>query len=141
MKEVLCTVVGVAGSAIAGAFGGWDAALSTLIIFMAIDYIAGLAVAGIFKKSPKTETGALESHAGWRGLCKKCMTLVLVLVAHRLDLVVGATYIRDGVCIAFIVNEAISIVENAGLMGLPIPAPITKAIDVLQNRIDGGNEE
>lgn len=140
MKEVLCTALGAAGSVIAGIWGGWDTALSTLIMLLTIDYITGLMVAGFFKKSPKTATGALESHAGWRGLCKKCITLILVLVAHRLDLVIGATYIRDGVCIAFIANEVISIIENAGLMGVPIPAPITRAIEILQNGEDKGNE-
>ncbi len=132
MKEFFVTVIGVAGSAIAGMFGGWDASLGALLGCMGIDYASGLMVAGIFKRSPKTETGALESAAGWKGLARKVMTLLLVLVAHMLDIVMGATYIRDAVCIAFIANEAISIVENAGLMGLPIPAVITKAIDILQ---------
>lgn len=53
-----------------------------------------------------------------------------VLVAYRLDLVIGTNYIRDAVIIAFIANETISLVENAGLMGLPLPAVITKAIDI-----------
>ena len=134
MKEGICTLIGVIGSAFAGAFGGWDTALVTLVIFMGADYVSGLIVAGVFKQSSKTESGALESHAGWKGLCRKCMTLMLVLVAHMLDLVIGATYIRDAVCIAFITNETISIIENAGLMGIPIPAVITKAIDILQRK-------
>ena len=60
------------------------------------------------------------------------MTLVFVLVAYRLDLVIGTNYIRDAVIIAFIANETISLVENAGLMGLPLPEVISKAIDILQ---------
>lgn len=83
-KETICTAVGVAGSAIAAAFGGWDEALVTLIIFMVIDYLSGLAVAGIFHKSNKSENGALESRAGWKGLCRKCVTLLFVLIAYRL---------------------------------------------------------
>lgn len=59
--------------------------------------------------------------------------LLFVLVAYRLDLTVGSTYIRDAVIIAFIANEVISITENAGLMGIPIPTVIIKAIDVLKN--------
>lgn len=136
MKEVICTVFGVIGSAIATAFGGWDAGLVTLVIFMCVDYVSGLVVAGVFKKSTKTETGALESKAGWKGLCKKCMTLLFVLVAYRLDLIIGTNYIRDAVIIAFIANELISLVENAGLMGVPMPDIITKAIDILQKKTE-----
>ena len=108
----------------------------TLVIFMAIDYISGLAVAGVFHASRKTDSGALESRAGWKGLCKKAMTLLFVLVAHRLDMVIGTTYIRDAVVIAFVANELISIVENAGLMGVPMPAAIENAIDILQKKVD-----
>ena len=137
---MICTVLGVIGSAIATAFGGWDAGLVTLVIFMTIDYISGLVIAGVFKKSTKTETGALESKAGWKGLCKKCMTLIFVLVAYRLDIVIGTNYIRDAVIIAFIANELISLVENAGLMGVPMPDVITNAIDILQKKSDTESE-
>ena len=69
------------------------------------------------------------------------MTLLFVLVAYRLDLVIGTNYIRDAVIIAFIANETISLVENAGLMGLPLPAVITKAIDVLQKKVEVEDNE
>lgn len=131
MKTSICTVVGAIGGCIATLFGGWDAGLVTLIIFMVIDYLSGLAVAGIFHKSKKTESGTLESRAGFKGLCRKCMTLLFVLIAYRLDIVIGSDYIRDAVITGFIANETISIVENAGLMGIPLPGVITKAIDVL----------
>lgn len=134
MKEGLCTGIGVVGGFIASLFGGWDAALITLLMFMVIDYVSGLIVAGVFHNSNKTETGTLESKAGWKGLCGKCMTLLFVLIAYRLDLALGVTYIRDAVIIGFMANELISIVENAGLMGLPLPAVITKAIDVLTKK-------
>ncbi len=83
MKKGICTAVGVVGSAIAAAFGGWDQALVTLVIFMVIDYLSGLIVAGIFHNSRKTENGALESRAGWKGLCRKGVTLLFVLIAYR----------------------------------------------------------
>ena len=136
MKQTICTVIGVTGSIIARLFGGWDDALVTLLIFMLIDYVSGLVVAGVFKKSPKTDTGALESKAGWKGICRKGMTLLFVLIAYRLDLTIGTNYIRNAVIIAFIANETISLVENAGLMGVPLPAVITKAIDVLQKKAE-----
>lgn len=135
MKEhVVYAVLGTIGGFISSLFGGWDSALTTLVIFMAIDYITGLMVAGIFKKSRKTENGALESHTGWKGLCRKGVTLLIVLVACRLDIEAGTTFIRDAAVIAFVANEAISIIENAGLMGVPIPSVITKGIDVLKSK-------
>lgn len=134
MKQFICTFIGMTGSAIASIFGGWDTGLVSLLIFMALDYVSGLVVAGVFHKSNKTATGSLESKAGWKGLCRKCMTLVFVLVAYRLDLVIETNYIRDAVIIAFMANELISLVENAGLMGIPLPAVITKAIDILQKK-------
>ncbi|WP_313339818.1 phage holin family protein [Lacrimispora sp.] len=134
MKNILCTTAGVVGGFIASLFGGWDTGIATLVLFMGIDFFSGLAVAGIFKNSTKTETGALESRAGFKGLCRKCMTLLFVLIAFRLDLAIGTNYIRDAVIIGFMANELISIVENAGLMGLPLPGVLTKAIDVLKKK-------
>lgn len=136
MKEMVCTTIGVIGSAVTSLFGGWDTGLTTLLIFMALDYVTGLIVAGVFKNSPKTKNGALESHAGWKGLCRKGIMLAFVLVAYRLDLTIGTNYIRDCLIIAFIANETISLVENAGLMGVPLPTVITKAIDILQKKTE-----
>lgn len=142
MKETICTMIGVVGSGIAAFFCGWDAAIATLLIFMAVDYITGLIVAGVFHRSGKTESGALESGAGWQGLCRKGMSLLVLLVACRLDLMIGSSFIRDGVVIAFVTNETISIVENAGLMGVPVPAPIMQAIEVLKKKSEGvGKQE
>lgn len=134
MKTTLLTVVGAVGGAIAAAFGGWDEALTTLLICMVIDYITGLVVAGVFHNSPKSTSGALESNAGLKGLFRKAAMLLFVLIGHRLDLAMGTSYVKDAVCIGFIANELISVVENAGLMGLPIPSIITDAIDILNQK-------
>ena len=132
MKVSIMTGIGLVGSFAASLFGGWDAALATLILFMGIDYLTGLIVAGVFHNSGKTENGSLESRAGWKGLCRKGVTLLIVLIGCRLDLIMETNFIRDGVVIAFIANETISIIENAGLMGIPIPSTITNAIEVLK---------
>ena len=137
----ICLAVGVIGSFIASMFGGWDSALTTLVIFMGIDYLTGLLVAGVFHASDKTDGGTLESRAGWKGLCRKGVSLLIVLVACRLDLIIGgvgngSTFIRDACIIGFVTNEAISIIENAGLMGIPIPSVILKGIDVLKKKSD-----
>lgn len=134
IKIWVTSAIGAVGGFISAAFGGWTSAMTTLIIFMAIDYITGLLVAGVFKKSKKTKNGALESRAGFKGLCRKGVMLLIVLVACRLDIELHTTYIRDAVCIAFIANETISIIENAGLMGVPIPKAIVKAIELLKSK-------
>ena len=137
IKTTLLAIVGMAGSVIANLLGGWDTALQTILIFMAIDYVTGLIVAGVFKKSTKTDTGALESKAGWKGLCRKGMTLLIILVAAQMDKVSGTEVIRNAVIIGYIANEALSIIENAGLMGLPVPKFITNAIDILKKKSEG----
>lgn len=136
VKEIICAVVGITGSLISKALGGWDAALTTLVIFMCADYFTGLLVAGVFHKSKKTDNGALESHVGWKGLCKKGVILLFVLIAFRLDLALGLDFIRTTVIIGFMANELISIIENAGLMGIPIPGVLGKAIDILTQKAD-----
>ena len=137
--NVLYSLVGAIGGFVAMAFGGWSDALITLIVFMALDYVTGLIVAGIFKKSKKSENGALESRAGFKGLCRKGVALMIVLVAVRLDIVMHTTYIKDAVIIALVANESISIIENAGLMGIPVPGIIARAIDVLRNESEKAN--
>jgi toxin secretion/phage lysis holin len=139
IKDALCFALGAVGAFISAFFGGWDAALTTLMIFMIIDYATGMIVAAVFHRSEKTASGTLESRAGWKGLTRKCMTLLFVLIAHRLDLLIGTSYIKDMVAISFCVNELISITENAGLMGIPLPPIMAKAIDILTDKIDTGN--
>lgn len=132
IKTAVLAAIGTIGGGIAALFGGWTSAMTTLIIFMVIDYATGIIVAGVFHRSGKSKSGALESRAGFKGLCRKGMILLILLVACRLDLVLGTGYIKDCVCIAFVVNETLSIIENAGLMGVPIPQVLIKAIDVLK---------
>ena len=133
MKHIICTITGIIGSIVVTLFGGWDTALQTLVIFMVIDWITGgILLPVVFKKSPKSKNGTLESRAGWKGLCRKVMTLFFVLIAVRLDLLMGTSYLRDAVCIGFIANEAVSIIENAGLMGVPLPESIGNVVNALK---------
>lgn len=141
MKQTMCTAAGLVGGALSAAFGGWTGLLSALLILMAADYVTGLAVAGLFHKSRKSEGGALESKAGWKGLCRKCMTLLLVLAAHQADLVLGTACLRDGVIVGFCANELLSLTENAGLMGLPMPKVLRRAVDALAEKEDESDDE
>lgn len=134
MKQTICTAIGMVGAAAAWAFGGWDTALMALLICMGVDYISGSLVALVFRKSPKTPSGAYNSAYGLKGLCKKGLMLLFVLVAVQIDKVLGIGYVRDAVCIGFCSNEIISIVENLGLAGIPMPAIVTKALEQLQKK-------
>lgn len=126
---------GVIGSFIAGLFGGWDIGISVLCIFIMFDLITGLTSAALCK-SKKSESGGINSKVIWIGIMKKILELMMVVIGHQLDLLIGANYIRDAVVIAYIITETISIIENAGLIGLPVPTVITKVIDVLKNKND-----
>ena len=141
LKTTIVCIIGAVGSFVANLFGGWTSDLETLMIMMGIDFAMGLLIAAIWKKSEKSKTGALSSWSAWKGLCRKGVSLLFVLIAYRLDLVLGVNYIRTAVIIGFIVNELISIIENAGIMGIPIPGVITKAIDMLKQKSEGDTHD
>ena len=126
--------MGIVGAAAAWAFGGWDTALIALLICIGIDYVSGSLVALVFHKSTKTETGAYNSSYGLKGLCKKMLMLLFVVASVQIDRVLGTDYVRDAVCIGFCTNEIISIIENLGLAGIPMPSAVTKALDQLQQK-------
>ena len=140
MKENICTAIGVVGGFFAALVGGWDSALITLVIFMGVDFVTGFVTASM-GKSKHSNNGRLSSQAGWVGLAKKFCVVLMVVVAVRIDLLLGTTYIRDATCIGFCVNELLSIVENASLMGIPFPDAIKKAIYVLQKKAGRTSEE
>ena len=134
MKQMICTVLGLAGSMLAAAFGGWDTALIALVICMGVDYVSGSIVALVFHNSRKSDTGAYNSTYGLKGLCKKGLMLLFVIVAVQVDRLMGSEYVRDAVCIGFCTNEVLSIVENLGLAGVPMPQAVVKALEQLQSK-------
>lgn len=134
MREMFYTIMVGIGSTLSYFIGGVDTMFIVLCVFLLVDYISGVIVAVVFKNSTKTETGKLNSSVSFKGLCKKFFVIVLIGVAHLLDITLGTNFIRGGVIMAFISNETISIIENAGLMGIPIPAVLRKAIDILQEK-------
>lgn len=134
IKVIFYGAVTAAGGFLSWLFGGWSTALAVLLACLALDYVTGLIVAGIFHKSPKTANGGLESRAGWKGLLRKVATLLMVALAHFVDVLVGTVYIRDAVVMAFCVNEMLSLLENFGLMGLPIPKALANAVELLRKK-------
>ena len=137
IKIFILSGVACVGAAITSLFGGWNGAMTTLVILMFIDYVTGIIVAGVFHNSPKCSGGALSSAVGFKGICRKFVILLIVVVACRVDLLLDTNIIRDATCIGFCANELVSITENAGLMGIPLPRKLVEAIEVLRG--DNGN--
>lgn len=134
-KEIYYASLGgiaVVGTIIAEALGGWDTSLKVLIIFMAIDYLTGILCALVWKKSPKSESGAFESKASLKGLIRKCAVLILVYIGALLDELTEQTIVRTAVIIFFIANDGFSIIENLGIMGVPMPDVVKNAFELLQ---------
>lgn len=136
MKNAVLAVLAMIGSTVAQALGGWDMALRVLIGFMILDYATGWLIAAVWHKSGKSETGALSSYAGFKGLIKKCMILALVWMAQLLDLATGNDFVRDTVCLFFTANEGLSILENTAIMGVPYPAFIKNMLDAMREAAD-----
>lgn len=134
MKDWICAFVGTIGGLITTLIGGWDMGIMALAVCMLIDYVMGLIVAGVFHRSNKSDNGAIDSRAGWKGLARKFATFMLVIVGQLIDYVLGTTFLRDAIVLSFLTNEVISIVENAGLMGLPLPTALTNALEVLSKK-------
>lgn len=140
MKNMMLAAVAAAGSVVTNALGGWDVSLQVLIGCMAADYLTGWLVAAVWKRSNKSATGALDSRAGWKGLCRKGAVFVLVWVANMLDTALGVHYVRAAVCWFFIGNEGLSLLENIGLMGVPFPKFLKNALEALRDKADEGGE-
>ena len=141
VKNAVLGFIAAAGSVIANALGGWDAALKVLIAMMVADYLTGVLVALIWHRSNKTDDGTLSSKAGFKGLCKKGMIILIVWIAVLLDNALGANYVRIAVILFFIGNEGISLLENVGLMGVPYPQFLKKALQALRDKGDNGEGE
>lgn len=134
IKNLIVVTFGSIGSLLSFLLGGFDSVMIALLIFMVIDFLSGLILAIVFKKSKKTESGRLSSQAGILGLTKKIFILFLVAVSTQLDIILGTTFIRDGTVIGFISMEGISIIENASLAGLPIPKVIKNALEIISKK-------
>ena len=133
-KAILCYVAAACGGLASWLFGTWNTALAVLMVCLALDYATGMIVAGVFHKSPKSENGGLESRAGWKGLARKVGTLCLVALANLVDKLTGTAFIRGAVVIGYCTNEILSILENLGLMGLPIDKLLKNAVDLLRKK-------
>ena len=133
ITKVLAAAIGAA----AGLLGEWNVLLTILAAFMVLDYLTGLIVAWR-GKSPKTETGGVSSRAGFDGLIRKFMIMIVVLVATLLDAAIGNTarVFQTAATMYYIANEGISILENTALMGVRYPAFIIRALETMREKSD-----
>lgn len=131
--HIISALTGVVLAAIIEALGGWDKSLELLIAVMVSDYVTGVlcAATGNSKKS-----SGLNSQIGFKGLCKKLAMLVAVFLATCIARNTNFSEIRDIFIFGFVSNELLSIVENFGLMGIPLPDKIMDIIEVLKERIE-----
>ncbi|MHA0857421.1 phage holin family protein [Paenibacillus sp. CMAA1364] len=125
----LNAISGFIGTVLAYSFGGWTQLLNVFLIVIIIDYITGVLAA------IKTGSG-LNSDIGFWGLTRKALMFLVILLAHQIDILlehdVGA--VKSGVIYFYMANELISITENYGRLGLPLPDQITRLIAVLKNK-------
>lgn len=134
IKHLFEMIIGCIGAMISELFGIGKGLLITLLILMLCDYVTGLICAGIFKKSKKSKSGSLNSRIGFKGLAKKAVILIIIITAKCFDNLLDVNYVAELTIIAYIINESISIIENAGLIGIPIPDFLKKSIDVLSEK-------
>lgn len=137
----IISVFSVAAGAMVQMLGGWDSALQLLCVVMASDYMTGIICALVWKKSPKSDDGSFNSKASLKGLLRKAGILLAVLIAYQLDNMAGTKFVRTSVIMFFTANDGFSVIENLGIMGLPMPKTMKNAFELLRQRGESGNED
>jgi len=131
VENLFKSAVAVGGAAASYFFGGWSSLLTILLTFVVLDYITGVVAAA--------KEGKLNSEVGAWGIAKKVGTFVIVAVAHLVDSALGDAHLfRDAAIFFFLANELLSVIENAGRIGVPIPPVLQRAVEVLRGKSEGG---
>lgn len=133
-KFVFNTAIGLCGGFLTSFLGEYTAGVKSLLIFIAVDCLTGLLVAAAFKNSKKTQNGGMSSGIAFKGICQKIFMISLIGICHQLDAILQVSYLREIAIFAFLANELLSIVENAGLMGVPVPKMLKDTIDILNKK-------
>ncbi len=134
MWNMVQVVFAAMGGALGYFFGEMDGLLIALIVFVVVDYITGVMVAVSERK--------VSSAVGYKGILKKIFLLIMVGVAHVLDAHVMNTgsMLRTAVIFFYLSNEGISIIENAGKLGIPVPEKVRKVLEQLKDKEEEGGE-
>ncbi|TJY43551.1 phage holin family protein [Cohnella pontilimi] len=129
MQLHAASAVVILGGAINFAFGIWPEALTLLVFVMGLDYISGVLAA------VKSGDG-LNSNIGFWGLAKKGLTLLVIMLSHRIDVLLGMNLVMGGAISFYLVNELLSVVENCGELGIPIPDNVRRIVQILRDKTD-----
>lgn len=146
MWKKMSEFIAAIGGAIASFFVTMPPLVWILIAVMSIDYVTGL-ICGAMGKSKKTETGYLASHEAWKGLMKKALILLVVLLSNLLDIAVsngaGITFeaVMGATCLWFIASEGLSVLENVASMGVPVPKILLKLLEIMREKGDAPEEK
>jgi toxin secretion/phage lysis holin len=140
-SAAITAILSAIGGGLISYLGGWDSELEFLLVFIVLDILTGTLSSLLFGKSKHTKSGRFASRAFYRGLATKVCILCIVVVSVGLDRILGIDYVRDTVVLFFIFNEAMSILENAECMGLPIPLKLRKMLDVFWEEMVGDDEK
>lgn len=128
LDKTFKSIITVLG-AVVGYLWGWSPLLPILLVFVVLDYVSGMLASAV--------EGKLSSQIGFKSIPKKIMIFFLVAIGHLIDGLLGDNHMfRDAVIFFFLSNELLSIIENSGRMGLPIPSILTKAVDILKGKED-----
>lgn len=128
LDKTFKSIITVLG-AVVGYLWGWSPLLPILLVFVVLDYVSGMLASAV--------EGKLSSQVGFKSIPKKIMIFFLVAIGHLIDGLLGDNHMfRDAVIFFFLSNELLSIIENSGRMGLPIPSILTKAVDILKGKED-----
>jgi toxin secretion/phage lysis holin len=131
---VFKTVAASFGASVGFFFGGWSEVLTLLVSLVGIDYLTGFLASAV--------EGRLSSRVGFRGIPKKIMIFVMVAVGHLVDTAIGTNHMfRDAAIFFYCANELVSILENAGRMGLPVPERLRQTIDILRGKSEKGESK
>ncbi|BBI34889.1 phage holin family protein [Cohnella abietis] len=128
---IICVFI---GAVVSFSFGGWNESLTFLLLLMCIDYFTGVIAA-------VREGSGLNSNIGFWGLLKKGLILLVLLIAHRLDVLLGIEIVMGSTAFFYIANELLSIIENYGRMGLPLPDRLKQIVKVLRDRAGEADDE
>ena len=134
MKEMINTAqlaIASLGGAIGAVLGGWDGFLYALVLFVVVDYITGIMAAYVKKK--------LSSQIGFQGILKKIVIFCLVAVGYVIDayIIKNGAVVRTAVIFFYMSNEGISIMENAAVIGLPVPEKLRDVLEQLKDKVNG----
>jgi toxin secretion/phage lysis holin len=134
MENLFKTIVAIGGAVASYLFGGWSSLLSILLTFVVLDYVTGFAAAA--------KEGKLNSEVGMWGIAKKVGIFAIVAAAHLVDTALGDAHLfRDAAIFFFLANELLSVIENAGRIGVPIPPVLQQAVEVLRGKGDAGHAD